>query len=42
MLNPEPELNLEMIDFEWVSKETKPKNIKKALKILEEDGNNIK
>lgn len=41
MLNPEPELTLDMIDFEWVNQQTKPKMIKRALKILEEDGNNI-
>jgi len=35
---PEEEITLERIDFEWVKKTSKPKSLKKALKILEADG----
>lgn len=42
MLNPQDnlhELELSTIDFEWVQKQTKPSFLKKALKLLELDGN---
>jgi hypothetical protein len=33
------DLDINRIDFEWVKNTTKPKLLKKALKILEADGN---
>ena len=33
------DIDINKIDFEWVKKTTKPKLLKKALKILEADGN---
>lgn len=37
--NVEAELSLEQIDFEWVQKTKKISQLKKALKLLEMDGN---
>lgn len=39
MQNPKQEVTLEKIDFEWVAEQTKPQQLKKALKLLELDGN---
>lgn len=36
---PKEELNLEKIDFEWVAEQTKIPPLKKALRLLELDGN---
>ena len=33
------DIDINMIDFEWVKKTTSVKSLKKALKILIEDGN---
>lgn len=35
----EEEIEINNIDYEWVQKTDKPKSLKKALKILEADGN---
>ncbi len=34
------DLELNHIDFQWVEKQTKPNFLKRALKLLELDGNN--
>jgi hypothetical protein len=34
----EEELDISKIDFEWAKKTDKPKQLKKALKILADDG----
>ncbi|KAM3143964.1 hypothetical protein pb186bvf_004015 [Paramecium bursaria] len=39
MINPREEVTLEKIDFEWVKEQTKPGQLKKALKLIEQDGN---
>ncbi len=38
MFEQPEEINLDKISFEWVSEQTKPKNLRYALKLLKEDG----
>jgi hypothetical protein len=38
MLTPNKELKLEMIDYDWVEKTNETKELKKALKLLKDDG----
>ncbi len=39
MLKTEEEITIEKVDFEWVSSQKKPKNLRYAQKLLREDGN---
>jgi len=39
MFKTEEEVTIEKIDFEWVSNQTKVKTLKKAQRILKDDGN---
>lgn len=41
MLQPDEEITVERIDFDWVAAQTKPKNLKYAFKVLKDDGKSL-